>query len=398
MRLLETLTLPFAVVGLVVAAAPVAAQSPPKDLKLVGDHWTAWDPPATIEEGAEVYVIERGDTLWALAERFYSDPYLWPQIWERNQYIKDAHWIYPGDPLVLGLKVEQAEEVLGEAGATPEELLAAAGGRAGGQGEEAMFGLGGRSSFVQLGTPDDIYCSGYVGEPNEEFGYSITGSEYEVLGPAINYNARGRLQTVYGTVDAIKIGMSNGDIVYIDGGRRAGMAPGDLFTAVAPGIPVEHPTKNQRLGHYYDYLGRLRVLSVQEGSAIAEVAESCKPILVGVSLKPFVEEPIPSERRTAMRPVNEPQSEEEILGAPAIVYAKDDLFTLGQDHVVFVELGESDDVIPGDQFTIYRPNRNHLPPVVLGELAILSVHRSTSVAKITESRYPIYLGDRILPK
>jgi hypothetical protein len=36
-----------------------------------------------------------------------------------------------------------------------------------------------------------------------------------------------------------------------------------------------------------------------------------------------------------------------------------------------------------------------LPPVVIGELAILSVHKSSSVAKIIESRYPVYIGDRL---
>ena len=42
------------------AVSPMWGQSPPRDLKLLGDHWTAWDPPAAIEEGAEVYLIQRG--------------------------------------------------------------------------------------------------------------------------------------------------------------------------------------------------------------------------------------------------------------------------------------------------------------------------------------------------
>ena len=34
-------------------------------------------------------------------------------------------------------------------------------------------------------------------------------------------------------------------------------------------------------------------------------------------------------------------------------------------------------------------------PVVLGELAVLSSRSGSAIAKILESRYPIYVGDRL---
>src|SRR5690242_12839651 len=71
-------------------------------------HRTAWNPP-TPPGGQPVHLIPRGDTLWDLAAKYYGNPYLWPQIWEKNQYVLDAHWIYPGDPLVLGLNVAPAD-------------------------------------------------------------------------------------------------------------------------------------------------------------------------------------------------------------------------------------------------------------------------------------------------
>lgn len=370
--------------GVLIAVATVGlAQAPPKDLKQVGDHWTAWDPPASIEEGAEVHIIESGDTLWDLAERFYGNPYLWPQLWERNQYILDAHWIYPGDPLVLGFEVEQAEELEGD-----ESLVAE------GQEEEAegLFGFG-RSSFVQLGTPDDIYCSGYVGDVNEEFAYRVSGSEYDALSPKLTKSPSGDYRARFGLRGAVKLGLVPGDIAYIDGGRATGLAPGDTLTAIKPGRRVEDPVNGGTYGRFYDYIGRVRVLSVQEESSIVEVSQACDPILVGMSLKPFRPEPVPSERRTPLRPLNLPASAAELEDAPIIVYGRDGIVALGQDHVVFVNLGESDDVIPGDQYTIYRLNTKGNPPVILGELAILSVHSRTSVAKITESRFPIYAGD-----
>src|ERR1051325_3817427 len=94
--------LAVAVVLLGSVAVASAADRPPQDLHRVGDHWTAWNPPQP-PEGVQTHIVERGDTLWDLAAKYYGNPYLWPQIWEKNQYILDAHWIYPGDPLVLGI-------------------------------------------------------------------------------------------------------------------------------------------------------------------------------------------------------------------------------------------------------------------------------------------------------
>ena len=75
-----------------------SSHHPPQNLKLVGDHWTPWDPPPA---GPGAYIIQKGDTLWDLAEAWLGDPFLWPQIWDENRYILDSHWIYPGDPLVV---------------------------------------------------------------------------------------------------------------------------------------------------------------------------------------------------------------------------------------------------------------------------------------------------------
>src|SRR5204863_5785724 len=76
---------------------------PPTDLHRVGDHWTAYNPPdpSTYAPNAKTYTIKKGDTLWALAQQFYGNAYLWPQLWESNTWITDAHWIYPGDVLLV---------------------------------------------------------------------------------------------------------------------------------------------------------------------------------------------------------------------------------------------------------------------------------------------------------
>ncbi|MEO8276148.1 MAG: LysM peptidoglycan-binding domain-containing protein [Thermoanaerobaculia bacterium] len=404
-------------------AALQASDTPPTGLKLVDGHWTPWDPPA-VPEGAKVHIVVPGDTFWDLAKTNLGNPYLWPQLWEKNQYVRDAHWIYPGDPLILDLQVTGTTTVgaadgsggTGAGDASGETTADASGGvgdenGAGGQNGDGSNGAGGGTGAsatipgvavaggkgsvpVPLGTQDDIYCSGFIGPADEVFGYSVIGSEYEVLSPQLSGPVNGKPEGIYGTVDTVKYNLTSGDVVYLDGGRAAGLSPGMLFTAVATGKVIRHPVTHDAIGRQYNYRGRVRVLSVQETSAIAEIVQSCDGISVGMKLMPFEPEPIPLARRTSVRPVSEPTTSD-LASAAVIVASPAELVSLGQDHVVFIDRGEDDEVLPGDIFTIYRMNRATMPPVVLGELAVLSVQSHTAIAKILESRYPVYVGDRL---
>lgn len=379
-----------------VPPALFAADRPPQDLHQVGDHWTAWNPP-TPPEGAQVHVIQSGDTLWNLAGRFYQDPYLWPQLWENNRYILDAHWIYPGDPLVLGPSVAPVDQLAGQTGegsgpgetGTPAEVPI----------EGVQTSAEAAGSPVPLGFESDVYCTGYIDETGKEFPYRIIGSEFENLGPDLDRSvADVNIQGRYGRVNTARYNLSVGDVIYLDGGRQGGLQAGEIYTVVDPRQEVVHPKTRQVFGRYYHYTGRVRVLSVQEDTAIAEIVQACDPVIVGAFLQPFEPEPVPLGRPTAMRPVNYPTPAGQLQDAPVILFSQDELVSLFEDHVVFIDRGEEDDVTPGDVYTIYRLNRPGLPPLPIGEIAVLSVHKRSSAARIIESKTAVFIGDPIEPK
>lgn len=195
-----------------------------------------------------------------------------------------------------------------------------------------------------------------------------------------------------------KLGLVLGDIVYLDRGAAAGMLPGSVFIAVRPEDLVRHVDTGKVLGRKYKYLGRVRLLSVQETTAIGEIIHSCHPIGVGTGLKPFEDAPIPLARRTGLRGINDPVSAERLADAPVITLAESGNVTLGQGHLVFIDRGTTDDVTPGDIYTIYRLNDPELLPMVVGELAVLSVESNTALGTILESRYAVYVGDKLDPK
>lgn len=51
---------------------------------------------------SRTHLVRKGDTLWSIAREYTNDPYRWKQVYELNTAIvRDPHWIYPGERLVL---------------------------------------------------------------------------------------------------------------------------------------------------------------------------------------------------------------------------------------------------------------------------------------------------------
>ena len=57
---------------------------------------------AQAQEPQGTHTVVRGNTLWDLAQFFYSNPFEWRVIWEANRdVVEDPNWIYPDEVLVI---------------------------------------------------------------------------------------------------------------------------------------------------------------------------------------------------------------------------------------------------------------------------------------------------------
>jgi hypothetical protein len=364
-------------VTVVMAAGVALAQDAPTGLltgpAAVAPHHTRnTDYPTSIPEVTAYYIVQRGDTLWDLAGRFLNNHYLWPQIWDANKYIKDAHWIWPGDPVVfpkLAVVAEQAgqappmpgPEGIGEAPAQTELGTGAAG-----------TDVTAASMLGPVTEEMSLQCAQYVVDEREDESLYLLGSEQ----------------------GGDKLALSERDIVYLSKGSNAGVKPGDVYSLQHVAYPLRHPVSGKKVGTKVETTGWVKVLVVTEESACAVVEQACADVHAGDYLKPFEKVNVPmTVRRVPEDCCNPPNGKI----TRHVVDLQDDATMAGAGQFVTIDAGTDDGVAPGSTFALYRVVYPSAPTPrnVVGEATVVSVRGRTATAKITYSRNEILVGDEV---
>jgi LysM repeat protein len=233
------------------------------------------------KEGEEIYTIKQGDTLWDISSKFLKDPFLWPKLWQRNPYITNPHWIYPGQPIRLAPAEELRKEMLKEAGKEPEvkkeevppeekkpEIA-----------EEKPAEVKPAEVKPSEVKPPEV-------KPTEEI--PAVFPEVRTAGFVSDVKLRG-IGIILDSREGKNL-MSEGDIIYLAFKTSAPIMVGNKYTAIRGREFVRHPVTNQKIGIKYIITGVIQVIDLQGNFYTGKVVEAFDAIEKGDILRPYLKD------------------------------------------------------------------------------------------------------------
>jgi len=328
----------------------------------------------------EVYIVKEGDTLWDIAEKFFGDPFTWPDIWKKNLFIDDPHWIYPGQEITLKLLLEK----IAEPELPPEKPLK--------QPEPLFIETAPRTVVSETVVERDVSIP--VSEEDRDV-ISI------LRNPQPTYRKESFMRTGFiskrSEIPGEKIVKIDGDIniatrndfVYVDIGRNEGVSEGDMLAVLAVGDRVKHPDTGKDLGFVVRIKGILEVLSSGDDQMRCMVTESFDPIAEDDIVMPIRLTSAP-EFDAWVRP------KEIIKGT--ILAINESLISIHINDTLYIDKGSNDGVRPGDRFMVYSrdddlDDTGHRDP--LGEIQAVNVMPGeTAVIVVSLKGEKINIGDR----
>lgn len=238
------------------------------------------------KETEDVYTIKQGDTLWDLSSKFLKDPFLWPKLWQRNPYISNPHWIYPGQSIRLfpngDLKKEEPTKVVAQE--KPKEEKA----------KEAIA-----ETKVKTVTPPPMEKKpGLSGEGKAADAKPVEAKVTEGKPP---FFPETRSAGFFSNIDLKGIGMildskegksfmSREDIVYLAFNTSKPVMIGDKYTVFRPSEVIRHPVTDRTVGRKYLIAGNVQIIDQHGNFFTAKVIEAFDAILKGDLLQPYMKE------------------------------------------------------------------------------------------------------------
>ena len=192
---------------------------------------------------------------------------------------------------------------------------------------------------------------------------------------------------VIGSQDPIPRSLfSNRDLLVVGGGTTAGVQLGQqFFVRRANSMGGGRSSRGART------LGWLRVVAVNETTAIALVDHACGGIRSGDYLEPYVEPVVSADLEK-----DETPGQPDFSNLGHILAGNEERILVGNRDFVLIDWGQAQGLAPGARFAIYRDvGVNGVPLTSVGEGVVVSASHAMALTRITRARDAIYAGDYI---
>lgn len=201
------------------------------------------------DQAPDRYVVVKGDTLWGISGKFLKQPWRWPEIWQLNkEEIKNPHWIYPGDVIVLD-----------RSGAAPRLKLLR---------NEKMTANGEVKLSPQVRTSSLAQAAPSISPAAiDPFLKRPQIIEPETFAKAPRVAAAHESRVVF----------SMGDTVYA---VNLPAKQGEIWQVFRDGKPLQDPDTKEVIGHEVNYLGDVRVEAAGDVATL-RILSAKEEIMVG---------------------------------------------------------------------------------------------------------------------
>jgi len=367
-------------VALGLAAQEVAPPHAGEALK-VAAHSSKWEYPTEVvlPADSQLYLVQKGDTLWDLGNKFLSNPYAWPKIWEQNKWVKDPHWIYPGDPLVI-----PSTQVVAKAGDMPtaaDDILNL-------QPDRGRFNL----------------------KPTApEWGYSFQDFiqlPYLVPSAEAHFSSIKALKVV-DSDNPVRQNLGDGDRIYLDGGQDKGVKEGTRFVILKVAAKkISHPSDPNGwhpIGDVIQQAGVVRVIRSNPKGSVAVIeksmdgievgdrlAEYTEPASIPLSLRKDISEPIPTANKVAAKVIYSRENHESFAGGDLVIIDKGTKDGLVVGNVLLSIREVTWDVTSGKTEAKEKTNR------YLGQMMVVREGENYSTCRVLRSSEEMHVGDIVI--
>lgn len=333
---------------------------------------------ANVESDApDAYTVVKGDTLWDISDRFLTDAWLWPQIWDYNPQIKNPHLIFPGDKISLEYVNGQPRLVIDRDGKRISQ--SGVGGNPSNLGTERL------SPRIRSESLDDAIpmipgdaIASFLVHPR------VVGIKEINNAPYVVGNFDGRL------ISAI------GHQIYVRGKLNREQPQYAVFRKSKK---LKDPVTKKTLGYEVQHVSDVKLMHLGDPSTLIVTSNKMETI-AGDFLLATSDDSVSASYETRMPSLGG--------GEGRVVSLVNSISQSGRDQVIVLNLGKKNQIKPGDVLAIEtrggkivdpRGNRGYekvnMPSTRTGVVMVFKTFDDVSYALVMESTLPIRVNDGV---